>query len=359
MKERILLVENDDATRNSLAAIFETAEYECRKAKHGGEVHGLFQSNQEFELMVVGITPTKESEMLIADARERFSEMPVVVVCAVNEIPAARSAIRRGAYDYLLKPVDPEDLLETAGRALEYRRLRLENRAYQANLEALVTSRTEQLRQAVSTLEKSYDITLSVLGDALDLTEALPDKHSKRVTAFTIAIARALGISQDQIRVISRGAFLHDLGKMAIPDAILGKPGPLDRDEIAVMREHSLRGYQILRKIPFLAEAAEIVYCHHENYDGTGYPRHLKGDRIPLGARIVAVANTLDAMTCDRPYRAACSFGEARAEIQRWSGRQFDPQVARTFLEIPEHVWSDLRRGIDYGIDRSSTQKWE
>lgn len=347
MKPRILLVENDDTTRNRLAAIFET-EYECRKATYGSDVHGLFRSSQEFELMVVEVTPTKESDRLIADARLRFSDVPVVVVSAVKDLPAAREAIRQGAYDYLLKPVDPEDLLQTAGRALEYRRLKLENRAYQVNLESLVTARTEQLRQAVTTLEKSYDITLNVLGDALDLREAATERHSKRVTAFTIAIARALGISQDWIRVISRGAFLHDVGKMAIPDAILGKPGPLDQDEIVIVREHSFRGYQMLRKIPFLAEAAEIVYCHHENYDGTGYPRRLKGDQIPLGARIVAVANSLDAMTSDHSYRAARSWGEARLEIQRCSGRQFDPQVARMFLEIPEHVWIDLRRGIDH-----------
>jgi putative nucleotidyltransferase with HDIG domain len=209
------------------------------------------------------------------------------------------------------------------------------------------------LRQAVATLERSYDITLDALGNALDLKQAEPEGHSKRVTAFTIAIARALGISADRIQVISRGAFLHDLGKIGIPDAILGKPGRLDPDEIVIIREHSFRGYGILRNIPFLAVAAEIVYCHHENYDGTGYPRRLKGDKIPLGARIVAVANTLDAIMSDHPYRAAGSLREAKSEIQRWSGRQFDPQVAQAFLEIPEHIWNDLHRGIDQQIHRS------
>jgi len=216
----------------------------------------------------------------------------------------------------------------------------------------LVTARTEQLRQAITTLEQSYDITLEALGNALDLKDAETEGHSKRVTAFTIAIARAMGLTAGQIRVIARGAFLHDIGKMAIPDAILRKPGALDPEEVAIMREHCYRGYQILKRIPFLSEAAEIVYSHQEKYDGTGYPRGLKGDEIPLGARIFSVADTLDAMTSDRPYRAKLPFSVAREEIQRWSGRQFDPLVVATFLQMPEHIWDDLRKSIDEQIHR-------
>jgi cyclic di-GMP phosphodiesterase len=276
----------------------------------------------------------------------------VVMVTAMHDISIALNAIRNGAYDYLLKPFDREQLLATVRRALENRRLKLENRAYQTNLEALVTARTEQLRQAITTLERSYDITLEALGNALDLKDAETEGHSKRVTAFTIAIARAMGLSADQIRVIARGAFLHDIGKMAIPDAILRKPGALDPEEIAIMQEHCYRGYQILKRIPFLTEASEIVYAHQEKYDGTGYPRGLKGDQIPLGARIFSVADTLDAMTSDRPYRAKLPFEVARDEIQRWSGRQFDPQVVATFLQMPENIWDDLRKGIDEQIHR-------
>jgi putative nucleotidyltransferase with HDIG domain len=291
--------------------------------------------------------PEMDGEALLASTKERFPDMPVVMVTAMHDISIALSAIRNGAYDYLLKPFDREQLLATVRRALETRRLKMENRAYQTNLEALVTARTEQLRQAVTTLEKSYDITLEVLGDALDLKDAETENHSKRVTAYTIAIARAMGLSADQIRVIARGAFLHDIGKMAIPDAILHKPGKLDPDEIATMREHCYRGYQILRRIPFLSEAAEIVYAHQEKYDGSGYPRGLKGDQIPLGARIFSVADTFDAITSDRPYRPRQSYAAAREEIKRWSERQFDPEVVRIFLEMPEHIWDDLRKGID------------
>ena len=155
-----------------------------------------------------------------------------------------------------------------------------------------------------------------------------------------------MGISPDEIRVIARGAFLHDIGKMAIPDQILMKPGPLDTSEWEIMREYCLRGHQIVKKVPFLVEPAEVVYAHHENFDGTGYPRRLKGQEIPLGARIVAIANTLDAMTTNRPYRAAQSLDFAREEIGRWSGRQFDPDIAEVFLSMPETIWEALRRDI-------------
>ena len=294
----------------------------------------MLQSGEEFELMLSDLMmPVMDGEALLEATKERFPDMPVVMVTAMHDISVALNAIRNGAYDYLLKPFDREQLLATVRRALENRRLKLENRAYQTNLEALVTARTEQLRQAIATLERSYDITLEALGNALDLKDAETEGHSKRVTAYTIAMARAMGLSADQIRVIARGAFLHDIGKMAIPDAILRKPGALDQEEIAIMREHCYRGYQILRRIPFLSEAAEIVYSHQEKYDGSGYPRGLKGDQIPLGARIFSVADTLDAMTSNRPYRAAQPFSAAREEIQHWSGRQFDPQVVATFLK--------------------------
>ena len=145
---------------------------------------------------------------------------------------------------------------------------------------------------------------------------------------------------------------MHDIGKMAIPDAILRKPGALTPEERDIMREHCFRGYQMLRKIPFLSEAAEIVYAHQEKYDGTGYPRGLKGAQIPLGARIFAVADTLDAIRSDRVYRPAQTLSAAREEIQRFSGKQFDPEVVKTFLAMPENIWDDLRKEIDAQIYR-------
>jgi putative nucleotidyltransferase with HDIG domain len=195
-------------------------------------------------------------------------------------------------------------------------------------------------------------MTLEALGGALDLKDAETEGHSRRVTVYTIAIARAMGLAKEQIDVIARGAFLHDIGKMAIPDAILRKPGKLDPDEIKVMREHCYHGYQILKKIPFLKEASEIVYAHQEHFDGSGYPRQLKGEEIPLGARLFSVADTLDAMTCDRPYRKAQSLSAAFEEIKRFSGKQFDPEVVKIFLDMPQEIWPDLRKEIDSQVNR-------
>jgi len=329
------------------------ANYKCRQAASGLEAIALLDSGEEFELML--------SDLMMADldgigllerTKERFPDMPVVMVTAVHDISVALAAIRNGAYDYLPKPFEREQLLATVRRAMENRRLKLENRAYQTNLETLVAARTEQLRKAMVELERSYDITLEALGDALDLKDRETEGHSRRVTAFTIAIARAMGLTAEQIRVIARGAFLHDIGKMAIPDAILNKPGALTPDEVGIMREHSYHGYQIVKKIPFLQEAAEIVYAHQERFDGTGYPRGLKGEQIPLGARMFAVADTLDAITSDRPYRPAQTLTAAREEIQRWAGRQFDPEVVKMFLSMPENIWDDLRKEINSRVYR-------
>jgi len=164
-----------------------------------------------------------------------------------------------------------------------------------------------------------------------------------------------MGISPADIKVIARGAFLHDIGKMAIPDEILRKPGKLTPEEQEIMREHCTRGYHMLRKIPFLAEAAEIVFSHQEHFDGTGYPGGLRGSEIPVGSRIFAVADTLDAITSDRPYRKARSFDAAREEILRCSGTQFDPAVVEVFLKIPNELWHELRSEITGQNKRFST----
>ncbi|MGH9514529.1 MAG: HD-GYP domain-containing protein [Terriglobales bacterium] len=222
-----------------------------------------------------------------------------------------------------------------------------ENREYQANLEVLVSARTEQLRHAVMELEKSHDITLDALVHVLGLKHAEAARHSKRVTSYAIAIARAMALPADEIRVIARGAFLHDIGKLATPEHILLKPSSLSEAEIKVMRQHCVCGYETINRIPYLIEAAEIVYSHHEGYNGAGYPRGLKGDEIPVGARIVAVANTLDSMTSNHAHRRRVSFSAACDEISRCSGGQFDPLVVRVFLAMPENVWSDLRKDVE------------
>jgi len=353
MPDRILVVDDEEPIREIVASMLGTAGYACKQAGSGMEALAVLNSGEDFELML--------SDLMMADldgigllerTKEKYPDMPVVMVTAVHDISVALAAIRNGAYDYLLKPFEREQLLNTVSRALENRRLKVENRNYQTNLESLVKARTEQLQATVRELERSYDMTLEALGDALDMKDAETEGHSRRVTAFTIVIAKAMGLPPEQIPTIARGAFLHDIGKLAIPDAILRKPGKLTPDEMAIMKEHCFKGYQIVKKIPFLVEACDIVYSHQERYDGSGYPRGLKGEEIPLGARIFSVADTLDAMTVDRPYRQAQSYQAAREEIIRWSGKQFDPEVVQSFLEIREDIWEQLRKDIDSQISR-------
>jgi putative nucleotidyltransferase with HDIG domain len=355
MPDRILVVDDEEPIREIVASMLGTAGYSCKQAGSGMEALAVLTSGEEFELML--------SDLMMADldgigllerTKERYPDMPVVMVTAVHDISVALAAIRNGAYDYLLKPFEREQLLNTVSRALENRRLKVENRAYQTNLESLVQERTKQWQTAMGNLERSYDITLEALGDALDLKDAETEGHSRRVTLFTIAIAQAMGLPQEHIRVIARGAFLHDIGKMAIPDKILNKPGKLDPEETEIMKEHAYRGYQMLKKIPFLTEASEIVYSHQEWYDGTGYPRRLKGEEIPLGARIFSIADTLDAITSDRVYRPAQPLKAAQAEIERFAGRQFDPDIVKVFLEMPDKIWEDLRREIDGQTGRAA-----
>ncbi len=349
--ERILVVDDEEPIREIISSMLSAAGYKTRQACSGMEALAILNTTGEFELMLSDLMMAEMDGIALLDrSKEKYPDMPVIMVTAQHDISIALATIRNGAYDYLLKPFEREQLLNIVARALEHRRLKLDNRAYQSNLESLVAARTEQLRQAMTDLERSYDITLEALGDALDLKDAETEGHSKRVTAFTIAIARAMGLSSEKIRVIARGAFLHDIGKMAIPDAILRKPGALTPEETRIMREHCFRGYQMLKKIPFLSEASEIVYAHQEKFDGTGYPRGLRSEEIPMGARIFSVADTLDAITSDRPYRAAQGINVARDEVEKYSGTQFDPDVARVFLEMPDTIWEDLRKEINSQI---------
>jgi putative nucleotidyltransferase with HDIG domain len=320
---------------------------QSRQAASGVEALSILESGEEFDLVLSDLMMAEmDGIALLERAKERFPDIEVVMVTAVHDLSVALQALRNGAYDYLLKPFERDQLLAIVRRALEHRRLKLENDAYRTNLEALVTARTRQLETANAELERSYDITLEALGYALDAKDPETQEHTRRVTAFTIAIAKKLGLQDEALRVIARGAFLHDIGKIAIPDSILRKPAKLTAEEMAIMREHAYSGYKVLSKIPFLAEAAEIVYSHQEYYDGSGYPRGLKGDEIPLGARIFSIADTLDAMTSDRPYRKAQTFQAAREEIVRWSGRQFDPGIVKVFLEIPDSFWEGLRKDL-------------
>lgn len=358
---RILVVFHDRPASDEVSRIQELSrilappDYAVAFAHNDQEAMQRIDRDLPYDLVLSEFTANgSDSSPLLERLRRMQPETPMILVAAGAEIAAAMAAMRKGAYDCILQPFEKEQLLSAVNRALDYRRLVQQNLAYRQDLEQLVAARTALLKNAIADLERSYDITLEALGDALDLRDAETEGHSKRVTAFTIALARAAGVPPEKISVISRGAYLHDIGKIAIPDAILLKPSRLKSDEQKVMREHCARGYEMLQKIPFLQEASEIVYSHQEHYDGSGYPRGLIGDEIPLGARIFAIADTLDAITSNRPYRKAKSFAEARGEIARCAGTQFDPQIVSVYLSLPDELWEELRREIGRRLGRVS-----
>lgn len=199
----------------------------------------------------------------------------------------------------------------------------------------------EQLQNTVQLLEESD--ALAALGTALSLKDEKTGAHSRHVSTLAVTIAREIGIPKQRVSLIAKAAFLHDIGKLAVANVILKKPGPLDPTELAAMQEHCYRGHWIVSKgIPSLTAVADIVYAHHERFDGTGYPRGLRGAEIPFEARIMAIANTLDAMTRDWPYRVARTLDDAVTEIERCAGSQFDPEIVETFMRVPVDIWRRL-----------------
>jgi putative nucleotidyltransferase with HDIG domain len=345
-KEKILVVDDEEAIREVISTLLEAQGYACTVCSNGRLALEAFRRDS-FDLVLSDIVmPEMDGLKLLGELRQEDPDVPVIMVTAMHDISIALEAIRAGAYDYILKPFEKDQLHLSVRRALEHRQLVIENRTYQSDLEHLVAERTQQLSIALQDLEQSYDYTLEALGGALDAKDAETEGHCQRVTAFTITIAKAMDVDKGLLRQFARGAFLHDIGKMGVPDQILRKPGPLTPEEREIMRKHCAIGFAVLERIPFLKEAAEIVLSHQECFDGSGYPRGLKGEEIPLGARIFAVADTLDAMISDRPYRKALPITAARDEIRRYSGTQFDPQVVKVFLAQPDRLWLELHERV-------------
>lgn len=190
------------------------------------------------------------------------------------------------------------------------------------------------LQQANTKLLQAYDATIAGWSQAMDLRDKETEGHTERVTYLTLEIAKALGLKEEKLVHVHRGALLHDIGKLGVPDQILHKPGPLTEEEWVIMKQHPVFAYEMLSPIDYLRPAMAIPYCHHEKWDGTGYPRGLKGQQIPLEARIFALVDVYDALTADRPYRPAWSREKALAYIQEQSGKQFDPEITEAFSAL-------------------------
>ena len=342
-KQRILVVDDDPAVAKILCKTLLFEGFDSEMASDGNEAlecltQGLFDGIIS-DLHMPGLSGTE----LLKKVREKHPHVAFLMATVEHDVGIAIEAMKYGATDYILKPFQPPAVVASLRRSLQMKQTERELEDYRQNLERMVEERTKQLEKARHRIEMTYDETLEALGAALDLRDNESAGHSRRVTLYCLEMAKGLGCSEEQLKQIARGAYLHDIGKIGTPDAILLKPGKLTEEEKAIMETHVRIGYNLVSRIAFLTAAAEIVLTHQERYDGTGYPQGLIGKEIPLGARIFAVADTLDAMTSDRPYRRALPSSAAREEIIRESGQQFDPEVVQVFRSLPEEVWENIR----------------
>ncbi len=341
--ERVLLVDDEPGVTQLLSEGLSLEGFKCLRSSSGEEALELL-NREAVDVIVSDLQMPGISGLELLDIVHKAHPRSVFLMATgVDDVRTGIQAMKHGADDYLVKPFQLAAVVTSIERALERKCLELELENYRKHLEEMVEQRTKQVQAAMKRIESTYDETLEALGAALDLRDNETAGHSRRVTSYCLEMAKTLGCSGEVLNHIARGAFLHDIGKIGIPDEILLKPGKLTEEQAAIMQTHARIGYNLVSSIAFLAPAAEIVLTHQERWDGTGYPQGLVGKEIPAGARIFAVADTLDAMTSDRPYRAALPYAAARAEIERESEHQFDPEVVRAFLSFPERVWGDIR----------------
>jgi response regulator RpfG family c-di-GMP phosphodiesterase len=342
----IMIVDDNPANLKLLEEILRQQGCEVRSFPRGRLALAAAKRNPP-DLILLDINMPEMNGYEVCDhlkSSGKLANVPVIFLSALNEIEDKIRGFRAGGVDYICKPFEFEEVRVRVETHLNLHRLRQALKHKNEHLEELVNQRTEQLQVALKQIESTYDETLHALGGALDLRDNETAGHSERVTRYSIEIAKVMGCDGgEELKNIALGAFLHDFGKIGISDAVLHKPGKLTPEETELMRQHVRIGYDMVSGISFLSGAAQILLAHQEAYDGSGYPQGLAGKQIPMGARIFAVADTLDAMTSDRPYRNALSFQDAREEIIRCSGSQFDPDVVQAFLSIPDDAWQRLR----------------
>ena len=320
----ILIVDDEPAGRHTLESILEGQDYQLIMAENGPEA---IEKAQKFipdvillDVMMPGMDGFEVCRHLRNDPN--LAEVPIIILTALDDRKSLLQGLEAGADDYLTKPYDRYELrarLLGITRLNRYRKL-LDERA---NIE----NAHEQLLSA-------YDATIEGWSRAMDLRDKETEGHTLRVTDLSVKLARNMGINEGELLFIRRGALLHDIGKLGVPDAILHKTSSLNDDEWKIMRQHPQFAYDMLYPIEYLRPALDIPFCHHEKFDGTGYPRQLKGEQIPLSARIFAIVDVWDALTSDRPYRPAWEKQKAMDFINEQSGKHFDPKVVEAFNKM-------------------------
>lgn len=320
----ILIVDDENAGRETLESVLEGEGYRIEMAENGAQAiekaRKLLPDVILLDVMMPGMTGFEVCERIRTDPD--IAEIPIIVLTALDDRDSLLTALKAGADDFISKPFDRYELrarLMGITRLNRYQKL-LQERA--------------KLQDANAQLLAAYEATIEGWSHAMDLRDRETEGHSRRVAELTVKLAQHLGMSNEEILHLRRGALLHDMGKIGIPDTILHKTGKLGAEEWVTMRKHPQLAFDMLYRVEYLRPALDIPYCHHEKWDGTGYPRGLRGEEIPMAARLFAIVDVWDALTSDRSYRSAWSEADALAYIREQSGKHFDPRAVDLFFEV-------------------------
>ncbi len=321
MEDRILIVDDEELLCRLLAQRLKGEGYFCVTANNGREALNHFYKDT-FSLIISDIKmPEMDGIELLKRVRDLNPKMMVIMVTAYPEIDMAVEAMRLGAYDFLIKPADLDLILLSVKKALEKKRLEDE-----------LEERTAKLQHAYRVLKKAHLDSVMVLAEAIDAKDPYTRGHSDRVRRMSLKIATHLRFSEDRLERLEYGALLHDIGKIGIKDDVLQKPGVLNPGEYQYIQQHPLIGVKIVEGIDFFRDKIPMIRCHHEYFDGSGYPDGLVGEAIPLEARIITVPDAFDAMASLRPHRRAMPLEEILMELEKGRAKQFDPKILGIFL---------------------------
>jgi len=340
---KLLLVDKNAKRRNFLCQLFNSMDIPTEEVPSLEEAQECIHRDS-FSLILISRTAFEgDTPRSLRSIRSSESSLSIIFMARIGNARTAVSLIEKGIVDQITSPDNLAAIYSSVKNELERRKLIKNHKASLIKYRKLKEEQHLNLKRAMD-LEEIYDSTLENLMTALDLRDVETFGHSKTVARYTQLLARVLGITDDgKLNNIRKGSLLHDVGKIAIPDSILKKTKPLTEKEWDKIRLHPVLGYGLIKEIKLLNEVGNIILYHHERYDGTGYPRKLKKDKIPLEARIFALSDALDAITSHRPYRKERSFAAARKEIQANTGSQFDPEVVEAFTSVDTDMWEKIR----------------